>query len=118
MHNVPLPQLDVEAKSIDEKQTTTNEMGMSVQAKSTDEKQTATDEVGHHCRVVDDNAYTVNLFMMSKDRDTNFYLRGPWAYRMRSEEGQNLEGGLGLANLCSPIQTYITGKSTLRCTHP
>ena len=55
---------------------------------------------------------------LAKDRDTNFYLRGPWAYRVRSEEGQNLEGGLGDANLCSSIQTDITGKSTLRCTHP
>ena len=55
---------------------------------------------------------------VSKDRDTNLYLRGPWAYRVRSEARENLEGGLGDANLCSSIQTDITGKSTLRCTHP
>ena len=46
----------------------------------------------------------------SKDRDATFYLRGPWAYRMRSEASQNLEGGLGDANLCSSIETDITGK--------
>ena len=44
----------------------------------------------------------------NKDRDTNFYLRGPWAYRARSEASQNFEGGLGDANLCSSIQTDIT----------
>ena len=57
MHNNPLPQPEVEAKSTDEKQTVTDEMGMCIQAKSTDEKQTETDEVGHHCRVADDIAY-------------------------------------------------------------
>ena len=57
MHNIPLPQPDVQAKSTDDKQTATDEMGMSVQAKLTEDKQTATDEVGHHCRVVDDITY-------------------------------------------------------------
>ena len=57
MHNVPLPQPDVQAKSTDDKQTATDEMGMSVQAKLTEDKQTATDEVGHHCRDVDDITY-------------------------------------------------------------
>ena len=57
MHNVPLPQPDVQANSTDEKQTATDEMGMSVQAKSTDEKQTANEEVGHHCGVADDIAH-------------------------------------------------------------
>ena len=56
MHNVPLPQPDVQSKSTDEKQTET-EMGMSVQAKTTDEKQTTTDEIGHHCRVADEITY-------------------------------------------------------------
>ena len=57
MHNVPLPQPNVQAKSTHEKQTATDEMGINVQAKSTDVKQTATDEMDHHCRVADDIAY-------------------------------------------------------------
>ena len=48
-----------------------------------------------------------------KDRDTTFYLRGLWARRVRSEASQNIEGGLGDANLCSLMQIGVTGKSTL-----
>ena len=34
--------------------------------------------------------------LLRKDRDTTFYLRGPWANWMTREASQNLEGSLGI----------------------
>ena len=45
----------------------------------------------------------------SKDRDTTFYSRGPWANRVRIKASQNLEGGLRDADLFSSIQIGVTG---------
>ena len=41
---------------------------------------------------------SINLcgMVFYKDRDTIFYLRGPWANRVRSKARQNLAGGLGI----------------------
>ena len=35
--------------------------------------------------------HDIFISQWSKDRDTTFYLRGPWVYRVRSEASQNLE---------------------------
>ena len=35
---------------------------------------------------------TFQLLFESKDRDTSFYMRGPWANRVKSKANQDLEG--------------------------